>query len=257
MKSKHSIFTMIELLVVVAIIAILASLLLPALRIAKREAVIISCMGSERQMHLIYLSYVNDFEGYYPVHWVKEPGYLPSSYWHCTPVWHLIKSGYLKPETPTVYPNDSRTCPALLGRQPRGAGGYNTSSYSLSLFLGGYDGNCDSVWSGIARRITSIKRPSITFELVEAKYFTLDSGVASYAGKIFGGSSDFSAWNAANVMYEGGDIRLGSTVADQTLVKPRHETGINIFFVDGHGSFFPFPYKDETPNTTDEGRMSL
>jgi prepilin-type N-terminal cleavage/methylation domain-containing protein/prepilin-type processing-associated H-X9-DG protein len=256
-RGTNSRFTLIELLVVIAIIAILAALLLPALQMAKREALRISCLGNERQMHLVSLSYVNDFNGYYPIHWYKEPGYQPSAYYHCTPVWHLIKCGYLKPESDTQYPNDFRICPSLASLQPRGEGGYNTSCYSLSGYLSGYDGNGDAVWSGTSRIVTMIKSPTSTYEWVEAKYFTKDSGVPSYAGKVFGGTTDFSAWNPAMVRMEGGDIKLGSTLGDQTLLKPRHYQGINIFFTDGHGTLWPFPYKDSTPNTSDEGRMTL
>ena len=255
-RNQHSRFTLIELLVVIAIIAILAAMLLPALTMAKREALRISCLGSERQLHLTYLSYVNDFNGYYPLHWVREPGFT-GPYWHCTPIWHLIKTGYLKAEDGSSPPKDARMCPSLSRFSPGTAGGYNFCCYSLSSFLGGYDGNCDAVWTGDPTRISAVKHPSTTFELVEAKYYTKDSGLSSYAGNVFGGSTDFSVWSSANVIYEGGDITLGSSLLDRTLKNPRHYKGINIFFVDGHGNFKVFPYQDSTPNTDKEGRMTL
>lgn len=53
-------FTLIELLIVIAIIAILAALLLPALRKARNMAKSVSCIGKERQISLATTGYVSD-----------------------------------------------------------------------------------------------------------------------------------------------------------------------------------------------------
>jgi len=59
-------FTMIELMVVISIIMILASMLLPALRNAKDSARRVACLGSIRQLGTATIAYATDYNGYYP-----------------------------------------------------------------------------------------------------------------------------------------------------------------------------------------------
>jgi prepilin-type N-terminal cleavage/methylation domain-containing protein/prepilin-type processing-associated H-X9-DG protein len=65
-RSRGEGFTLLELLVTVAVIVILASLLLPALAGAKAKGTAISCLNNERQLMLACLLYAGDYEDALP-----------------------------------------------------------------------------------------------------------------------------------------------------------------------------------------------
>ena len=73
MKLKK--FTLIELMIVVAIIGILASLLLPALGRARATARRAVCVSNEKQLGIAFAMYLDDNEDYYPIYDDGSGGY--------------------------------------------------------------------------------------------------------------------------------------------------------------------------------------
>lgn len=61
---KKTEFTLIELLIVIAIIAILASLLLPALKNARDASYSIMCLNNLKQISVAAVNYTSDYSGY-------------------------------------------------------------------------------------------------------------------------------------------------------------------------------------------------
>ncbi len=84
LKHRRSLFTLIEMLVVVSIIGILASLLMPAMQEALNQSRQTSCLNNLRQLGISTTQYINDNSGFFPA------ARVGTYYWSN----HLIDKGY-------------------------------------------------------------------------------------------------------------------------------------------------------------------
>ncbi len=64
-RSRYG-FTLVELLVVISIVALLISILLPALSAARKGAWLVKCLSNQRQIGLAMFMYLDENETYYP-----------------------------------------------------------------------------------------------------------------------------------------------------------------------------------------------
>jgi prepilin-type N-terminal cleavage/methylation domain-containing protein/prepilin-type processing-associated H-X9-DG protein len=72
-------FTLVELLVVIGIIAVLISLLLPALNAARAQAQAVACASNLKQVYVGMLPYSNDNRGWLPACQMQQPA-TPNDY---------------------------------------------------------------------------------------------------------------------------------------------------------------------------------
>jgi prepilin-type N-terminal cleavage/methylation domain-containing protein/prepilin-type processing-associated H-X9-DG protein len=87
-------FTLVELLVVIGIIAVLISILLPALNRARRQAKAVQCSSNMRQVAMAMLQYINSAKGKFPPAEVQTGGDIyPNGWFWCN---ELVLQGYIK-----------------------------------------------------------------------------------------------------------------------------------------------------------------
>ena len=144
-------FTLIELLVVIGIIAILVSLLLPALNRARRAAQTATCLSNLRQLGIAYHMYANSEKGFLPYavfpSWGRPAGYpapQPMIHWYNALSPYMGRKVEYDPATGLsngTYAKVIRACPAWdvdkLGIQDIRANEWMTGyGQNLTLFLG-------------------------------------------------------------------------------------------------------------------------
>jgi prepilin-type N-terminal cleavage/methylation domain-containing protein/prepilin-type processing-associated H-X9-DG protein len=209
-------FTLVELLVVIAVIGILAALLLPALSMAKAQAQSTACRNHLRQIGVALTMYASDTRCY--------PAFMGDSYPYQTWVDRLYQY------YPLSWTNASWNCPSYIANK----GTIECGTSSNRVWSASYSYNCRGVlgivtWvaadPGMLRTLNlglGYPRKNATHEpevLAPSEMYAVADARAIAQGNLLRGQMRMTPWRIA---FEGVEAA------------PPHGQGYNLLFVDGH-----------------------
>jgi len=233
-KGRQHAFTLVELLVVISIIAVLLTVLVPALQVAKQQAQGALCLAHQRGLAVAYVMYTDDNDGQLVGSYATMPGTASpfASPWVCPPM--LADGTYFGRGSGSGEGGD----PATLEDRLRGIregkffpyaestdiyhcpsdkrmyeGTYIGDSQVYKLYISyGLQSGLSSGATGAVSRLSGVARPSETYAFVETYYdgWVSNEGV----GFVLDGNGLPGAWWSVIAMW--------------------HNDSGTLSFVDGH-----------------------
>jgi prepilin-type N-terminal cleavage/methylation domain-containing protein/prepilin-type processing-associated H-X9-DG protein len=242
----HSAFSLIELMVVIAIIALLASLLLPAGVRARDAAQSTACQNNFKQLQLAWQVYTVDNHEALPANKWKSVNWedgCPTGFQTSADSWVLgdatIDSETWNIQNGSLYPyirnTGSYRCPrdhSAVDSRPRIL---RTRSYSMSYYMNGSEGKPER-----KTKLSEITNPSSVFVFIEEHEDSINDGV--FFVHVPGDAGEQAeltnnpAFGGAHWM----DLPAG-----------RHNRGCNLSFVDGHAEHWKWNWP-KTVNPDDD-----
>jgi prepilin-type N-terminal cleavage/methylation domain-containing protein/prepilin-type processing-associated H-X9-DG protein len=232
-------FTLVELLVVVAIIAIIAAMLLPALSRSKEAANAARCKSNLRQMGQTLELYVGG-KGAYPCSEFNYVNPDPESWGTVGWVHVLFPPGSGGTAHDDTWTNLSLHCPTYVANQcvvKNDAGG--------SIRLGSYSYNAFGLSWAVPLGLAPVGKPLTPSMIVSPADMiaVADSRPGQYphhpsdaGANNWGGCEVMKYYSLSSSLDRGSEMNLPDLIKSTTEHAPPHagSTGYNILFVDGH-----------------------
>jgi prepilin-type N-terminal cleavage/methylation domain-containing protein/prepilin-type processing-associated H-X9-DG protein len=241
-------FSIVELLVVVSILAVLVSLLLPAMGQSREAAKTVLCMSRMRDMHSRIEQYRSDYKGWYPVNYVGRWGSVDGTGGFSTNFVDQLDD-YMGPYYgDTTFSNRSKKnhflCPSdyyqpvVTGGSADAAGirltayistGWRVTNFMMSGVFGYGDWYTQGAQYRPRKEIRTVS-PSLAAMMSEINSV---SPVFGYVSS-WGSANIYPHLNGTNVVFAGGNVKTfvkATNVAGQGLyVQNGAQNGLQIWF---------------------------
>jgi prepilin-type N-terminal cleavage/methylation domain-containing protein len=222
---KEQAFTLVEMLVVIAIIAVLAALLLPALTRGKQRAQRIQCIGNLKEMGTAFQMFAHDHQGKFPMQvpqaeggsqeFVTAASYIPGPFYFSFRHFQALANELVVPRI--------LVCPADLERQPAlSFGALQNSNVSYFVSVGADYNTPSSVLAG-DRNITSDADETGSL-LYGGRGFSWTRELHFYKGNILFSDSHVEQMNTPHIEFAAG-TGPGTVISMPTVTPPSSSAG--------------------------------
>ena len=225
-RNTKGAFTLIELLIVIAIIAILAAILFPVFARARENARRTSCSSNLKQLGLGVMQYIQDYDETYPFNWDYDGGGSITN--PELEGWRYYMQPYVKSvqifQCPSSAPPSGTTTANIKITTPSATGISVAFRYNYAANANIIRKQTFTATPAVPLKISAMQRPSEMLLIADSLHNNLDSDI----------------WTVVNaskpVVNVSAATDAGSSIEPESA---RHLGGSNIVFADGHVKWLP------------------